>query len=489
MGALRNSFDTSGVQTINLKADLTFQANKYNQLKIGFEYNYDELTTIYGEWNGSWDDSINRYVSGTGGLEFEKSSNWKHYPIRAGAYIQDKIEYEGVIANIGIRMDYSNPNSEWYTVDRYSQWFKPRYMFEFEEKAPTEPAKSHLKLSPRFGISHPISEASKLYFNYGWFYGMPESEHLYRLEYGVLNENEGVQWIGNPSLDPARTIAYELGYEHNLFNQYLIHIAGYYKDITNQTGSVRYTGYMGLVNYRTYENKNYADIRGFEFSVRKRFGRWIKGWFNYDYRVQTSGYIGRNQYFQDVREQRIYGWQNPYQEKPLARPVLRAMITLMTPKNWGPTIGNINPVGGFDLTLVYSQKAGSYFTWDPLETYELVDNLQWETYSNWDLRLEKVVNIAGAQIDLFMDIHNIFDKKHLHHSLGFEDSNDRESYLSSLHLPMYDDEKYIEQGFTPGNDKPGDIKSDDKPYIDMPNKELFTFFDPRYISLGLRIEF
>lgn len=285
-----------------------------------------------------------------------------------------------------------------------------------------------------------------------------------------------------------KTVAYELGYEHNISNLFLFHLAGYYKDVSNQTGQVRYTNYDETVDYITIENNNYEDIRGFEVSLDKRVGDWITGWINYNYMVTTSGYTGRDHYFQDERMQKIYGLKNPYQERPIARPLLRANIQFATPEGWGPTIAGIKPFGDFYLNFLYSWKAGNWATWDPLHTYKLKDNLQWVDYSNLDVRLNKEIKIGKNSISLFMDVQNLFNTKRLN-VLGFSDTQDELNYYYSLHLPMYKGEEYEQAGFVGGNDKPGDLKSADKPYIDMPNRGFLKYLDLRTITFGLRIGF
>lgn len=465
--------DWSKGNTINFKGDLTSQYDKYNQIKFGVEVNYDDLSTHY--------ESI---------LSYSAVDNWKmewnHYPIRAGAFLQDKIEFEGMVANIGVRLDYSNANADWYTVDRYSKYYSRGYKDVFTKEAPTAPAKSNLKFSPRFGISHPISDVGKIFFNYGHFYSMAPSSDLYSIKYGKMAR--GITDIGNASADLPRTIAYELGYDHNIANTVLLQLSGYYKDISNQTGWVSYTNFDASVDYSTIENNNYADIRGFEIKLEKRVGPWITGWINYDYMVTTSGYLGQAHYFQDARIQDIYKMQNPYQERPIARPVLRAAINFTTPKYWGPSIIGIEPFSNFAVNLLYSWRAGEWTTWDPLNTFELKDNLQWKAYSNFDLRLSKKFEFGGMNFNLFMDVHNLFNTKRLN-TLGFADGTDFRRYMDSLHLPMYNEKKYQDAGFTGGNDKLGDIKSEDKTYIDMPNLKFLSFIDERYLLFGLRMSF
>jgi len=466
--------DWSEVNTINFKGDLTSQVNKYNQIKVGLIANYDDLYTYYA--------AIGYIIAGD---QFE--AKHEHYPIRAGAYAQDKIEFMGMIANLGVRLDYSNPNCDWYTVDRYSEYFSARYKDVFEEVCPKGPTESHLKVSPRLGISHPISENAKLYFNYGHFYSMAPSNDLYMIRYPSVCSPSSGFW-GNPSADMPKTVAYELGYEHNIHNLFLLHLAGYYKDVTDQTGEVSYTNYDATVDYGTIENNNYEDIRGFEISLDKRVGKWITGWINYNYMVTTSGYTGRDHYFQDESLQRIYGIKHPYQERPIARPVLRANIHFAIPEDFGPTIAGLKPFGDFHLNFLYSWQAGWWQTWDPLHTYKLVNNLQWKDYSDLDVRLNKEFIIGGNHISLFMDVYNLFNTKRID-SQGFSDWEDERSYYYSLHLPQYKGEEYKQAGFVGGNDKPGDMKSKDKPYIDMPDRKFLTYLDLRTISFGLRIGF
>jgi len=464
--------DWSELNTINVKFDLTSQIDKYNQIKFGWMVNYDDINSDYMQLM-------------LVGLANTWKVKWRQYPYRVGAYVQDKLEFEGMIANFGVRLDYNDSNCEWFTVDRYSKYFKHKE--DFTEVCPKEPAKGHMKISPRLGVSHPISENAKLYFNYGHFYSMPVSDHMYRIRYQPYIAL-GISSIGNPSADLPKTVAYELGVEYNVRNLFLIHLAGYYKDVSDQTGWVSYTNYDGSVDYDTIENNNYADIRGFELRIDKRFGRWITGWLNYNYMVTTSGYVGRKQYYQDERMARIYGLQNPYQSTPLARPVARASLNIRTPGDWGPTIAGIKPFGDIRWSTLFTWKAGRYMTWDPLLTYELKNNLQWKGDHNFDARFSKRVRFGKYNLELFADINNLLNTKRLD-TLGFSDTEDSDKYYESLHLPMYEGERYQEAGYIAGDDKPGDIKSDDKPYINMPNREFLTFLNPRTIFFGLKFDF
>jgi len=476
------NMDNGEINTVNLKFDITSQVDKYNQVKAGFMFNYDNIKydvdhVAHGQEHGSFENV------------------WAKVPLRGGAYIQDKLEFEGMITNFGIRIDYNDPNCDWYTVDRYSEYFTKQYKDVFVEQAPQEPAKGHLKISPRLGVSHPISENAKLYFNYGHFYSMPQTHDMYHIDFGQIARVGGIEFIGNPSADMPRTVSYELGVEYNVRNLFLVHLSGYYKDVTAQTGDVWYTDFDGLVDYETTENNHYEDIRGFEFRLDKRFGRFITGWLNYNYMVSTEGFIGREHYYEDPREQAREGLQDPFQERPLARPLLRANLNFRTPGDFGPTVAGIKPIGDIHLSALYSWRAGSYYTWDPLN-FELDRNLQYKSSNNVDARFSKRMRFGKYSVQVFADVNNLFNIKNFA-TRGFLDSDDRENYFDSLPLPMYagrtpeEGEEYQNAGYVSGKDKPGDIggPGTDKPYIDMPNRDLFTFTNQRYVFFGLKVDF
>jgi len=468
-------YDESKLNTLNFKFDLTSQVDKYNQVKMGFMWNYDDIKNHY------WIDRLYNPV-GT------RHIRWSQFPYRMGAYVQDKLEFEGMIANFGVRVDVNEPNCDWYTVDPFSKFFGKKYVEVFTQLAPKEPTKGQVKVSPRLGISHPISEDAKLYFNYGHFYSMPSSNSMYNINYST----RGVTSIGNPSANIPKTVSYELGVEYNVRDMFLIHLAGYYKDVNDQTGSISVRNFDNSVSYSTTVNNMYVDTRGFELRIDKRFGRWITGWFNYNYMVTSSGYYGERYMYEDVRQQALAEMQNPVPSTPRARPVARANVNIRTPGDFGPgpVIGGNKILGDIHLSTLYTWRAGGYMTWDPLDTYELASNLQWKGETNVDQRISKRFRFGKYTAEIFADINNLFNLKYIN-TRGFQNSTDSENYYKSLHLPMYGDpdEDYESEGMIAGNDKLGDVWSEDKPYINMPDREFLTYLNQRYVFFGFRINF
>jgi len=465
--------DYSEVNTLNIKFDLTSQVNKYNQIKTGFVFNYDDMNTHM--------EKVSQYAPGDSWV-----NKWRQFPYRIGAYAQDKLEFEGLIANIGMRLDYMQPNTDWYDVDRYSEELSKQNKDQLTTDAASSEAKSHLKISPRLGISHPIGDKAKLYFNYGHFYSMAPAFDLYQIDYGLAAD--GITFLGNPSADLPKTVSYELGFEYDIADMYLVHVSGYYKDVTDETGQIAYENISGSVSYTTIENNQFADIRGFEIRLEKRYGTWFTGWLNYNYMVAVDGRLGRETYYQDRARQVREGLYNPYFETPLAQPYARANLSLHSPKKFGPSVLGQNVFGNINVTSILTWKKGDYESVADLKTQTIStedDIAQWRDEYNVDLRISKTVDLGTMSGLLYLDVHNLFNSKFLRDN-GFASDADRRDYLRSLHLPEYAGDEYQSAGLTAGNDKIGDV---DKDYINMPNRAFLTYLDPRVIVMGLKFNF
>jgi len=494
--------DSSKVTTINAKVDLTSQVNKHHQIKTGVMVNVDHLKTLMRT----------EYGAQTAGLAGNQRRS-DHSPLRIGAYVTDRLEFEGMIANLGVRLDYSNPNTEWYDLETYDDWFKKEYRDSFIEEAPRAPAeKGKIRVSPRFGMSHPISESAKIYFNYGHFYSMPLSRNMYRI--GTLESGQGVTYLADPYIDPPRNVQYELGFETTLKDMFLLSLVGYYKDVSKQSGEVEYIGIDRVVEYTTFNNNHYADTRGFEFTLEKRFGRWFNAWLNYNYMVETEGLFGFSEYYQNPQDQdRMV---DPNLERPIAQPYARANLEFMTPIGFGPEIAGFKPLADWSMSWLVSWEAGDWITWNPLDIYGVEQNLQTKDYWGCDMRISRIIDVGNTSMTFFADVVNVFNLRRLNMDSFSSDGSgsDRERYLRSLNLEMYQEEIYqAAGGYGPDPeeydvndkryDKPGDFRpgnwTDDgtweydengkREYINMPDLDSFWFMNPRHVWIGLQFKF
>lgn len=534
-GSVSTSRDTSRFTTWKAKFNLFSQINQQHQLSSGFEFVYDRFDLSFGAINWALPE-------GNTWTEFSRS------PLRATLFAQDKLETKGFIGILGLNLEYIDPNGEWYVVEPYdTDFLSSAYSPDMESQFPTERVKPHYYLSPRLGISHPISVNSKLYFNYGHYRQMPNSDRLYRIQRGsgyVLDR------LGDPTLPLARTISYELGYDQAIADRYLLHIAAYYKDISDQQDWTRFINIKGNVNYLKLTNNSYEDIRGLEIDVSKNIGKWVTGNLNYEYRVNTWGEFGLPVYYENPAEQRDYLRRNPpTQGKPLPRPRFKSTLTFHTPPSFGPAILGQNPLGGWLINLIGRWTSGGWFTWNPFQVKGLTQNVQWRPYTNVDLKASKTFQFGSVSASFFLDVYNIFNIKNFSGE-SFYDGFDFDYYMFSLHLDQ-DVIDRMSRGATrypgiPGHDRPGDYRQagvkfvpiewipsadnlpDGKPadremyyyvadtgqymdfvdgewvvadgsrideilktkaYIDMPNQTYFTFLNPRAVFFGIRFNF
>ncbi|MCK5737523.1 TonB-dependent receptor [bacterium] len=497
---MSNSRDNSEVYTTTVKLHATSQLNQNNELKAGFDFVYNDHQVEYGAIE----------LTLPAGRPW---SVWSKNPIRMGAYLEDKLEFKGLIANLGVRFDYSHAGDDWYAVDEFNrEFYSSEYSENIDDLIPKEETERKYYLSPRLGISHPITENSKFYFNYGHFRSMPSAERLYL----VRRVTEGfVSYIGNPNNDLQKTVAYELGYEHNLFDQFLLHFSAFYRDITTQPNWVQYLSADSKVNYRLADDNYYEDVRGYEISLQgdRMLNGWLTAIMNYTYTVSSNGYFGSLKYFENPAEQREYDRDNIYQEKPVPRPYFKGNAIVKSPLDFGPEVWGKNPFGDINMSLSFLWRRGRYVTWTRGVYIPGIEyNIKRPNYHNLDLRVSKAFNFKKFSVELFMDHHNLYDAK-VFSNYGFSDGTDYRNYMDSLLWPKNigdplgyrefgDDEigdlrpsgvAYDRLESNPNNDSDisarNEKRRDSKSYIDNPNLEWLYYLNPRDVFFGVKFNF
>jgi len=130
--------------------------------------------------------------------------------------------------------------------------------------------------------------------------------------------------------------------------------------------------------------------------------------------------------------------------------------------------------------------------------------MRWPDYYMVDLKIDKKVEFLGTTASFYIDVSNLFNFKVSLMADGYcferesgdmEEWSDFTKYLASLHLPMYKSAKYDDlraanKGlYIAGNDKVGDLRSEEKPYINDPKYYFWLYEQPRDIWFGVRFNF
>ena len=475
----------------------TSQVGEHNLIKAGFDLGRERIFQDYR--------IINPSVNG-GSVEVSDVNQYN-----LGFYAQDKLEYGGFVANLGLRLD------GWVLGDfpvldgegedgPYSQFLlagnattrdeNGETVFALGDLVPTRRV-THWRLSPRLGISHPITRVAKVFFNYGHMYQLADAHQLYRIQYNT-REGGRVAELGSPGLVPPRTIMYELGYEHNLFNAALLRLTGYYRDVNAQVRQADYNP-LGQSNYDRYLNQAFEDVRGFEVFTELQRGilPYVSGFASLNWLVKSGGRYGIADFYEDPTLQPRP--VNSEVSDPDVRPIFKGSVSFNTPDEFGPGAAGFSLLGGIDLNLLYTWKRGRQFTWNPAEIPLVDNNLRWSPYQRWDLRLTKGLFSRGSvQASFYVDVTNLFNQRNLQYRSGDEDVFDRayftwdgqkwfsntfRDYMNSI---GYSAENQNEDGSFDTDYKPGDWEGDD---VALPPWDSFRFFERRDVYFGLRFRF
>jgi hypothetical protein len=477
--------DSSYTLSTTLKGNYTAQVGKNHQIEAGFNFNYTH-SFVY---SGTWYQSSQMYTTGV-------PDTWQYYtarPLEGGVYIQDKLEFQGLIATIGLRGDYFNPQKNAFLLEHpidqaypdfynlvyqylpgtwgsYERWVIFREMLSSPPNWPTRPYHGEFKISPRLGVSFPITVNSKMYFNYGHFYQRPNYAYLYNL--AIVGDKA---LLPTPELPMARTVSYEFGYEQRLLKNFLANIVVYYKDMSNIPLPRTYINYWEEFQATKYAPDGYSDTRGIELRLEKSAGRFFTMWCNLDYMLKSWGQSGLRYLYENritaTDEQRS---ANLSTLTPL--PTANVNFTFHTPATLGKALGGFYLLGGWRISAQFKWADGgeAVMRTDPLTGEQL--KVKIVDYSNTDLRAVKRIPFKGHYLELGVTITNLFNQKRLY--TGGMSSTQYNNYKESLKFPF-------EEGDEHGNDKWGEW---DKDYINTGWFEAPVFLNPLRLVISMTLD-
>jgi len=250
---------------VQLKADYTNQINYNHQLKTGILYRVHSVSQLMQR---------NQITVNYSNFPMEVSQ-WERSPTELAWYLQDRIEYGGVIVNMGLRVDGLDVDSE--TLE---DPFHPSVLGEHtygtgEVQVIRTPIRSGAVdtkwfVQPRLGVSHPISENAAMHYSWGKFYSPPSFSNLYQ-DYGSFT-NPAWPTYYDPDANPTTATAYEMGLQYSFRPGYLLDVTAYYRDIENynRLGLTISPEGAGFANYTYNTTGGYADSRGLELGLERR---------------------------------------------------------------------------------------------------------------------------------------------------------------------------------------------------------------------------
>ncbi|OGG46059.1 MAG: hypothetical protein A3F84_01950 [Candidatus Handelsmanbacteria bacterium RIFCSPLOWO2_12_FULL_64_10] len=308
-----SNYTHADFQNFDIKFDLSSQITRGHFIKSGFEVRVDRLNGYWGTMSSS----------GSPKVEYIANKELDSYvtPIQTAWYIQDKMEFEGLVANVGVRYDRYDIPHKWFPFTAMQQVMpqgesvtRLRYWGE----RVSMPAKQ--KWSPRIGVSHPITKSATMHYSFGVFRQPPAPGRIFTVqnrggqpskdynnnsliddtEWGNQNNVRG--WAAWPEVDYETTTQFEVGTDWNFVSDYVLRAAAYYKSATDQIGRMNpYWWDPNKESYfrasRSFDNAGFQDNKGFELSLQKKFSDNFSFLISYNLQWATTNGVEESRYY------------------------------------------------------------------------------------------------------------------------------------------------------------------------------------------------
>jgi hypothetical protein len=323
------------------------------------------------------------------------------YAWGGSAYLQDRMKYEGMFVNAGLRFDWFDPGLRATRIGNAalaSNFETPRDV-SFGNRLKTQ-------ISPRLGMSYPITDKDVLHFHYGRFFQLPNLEYLY--EYLGQPIDQANSRVGNVFLQPENTISYELGVDHQLSEHLTLDMTVFFKDIYGLIGtSIQTQGSntgVGSSAASRYENKDYGSVRGLEFKLRRPLTNKIGGSIVYTF-SRAAGVSS------DVNQGFLIGLgrqdREPIREQPLDWDRTHSVVANLI----------LSDPGVWEVSTDWTYLSGAPFTPEVFNARrvnaDLINSRRLTGTSRVDVRANKLYKVYGQEFRLFVEGNNVLNRKNV----------------------------------------------------------------------------
>lgn len=454
---------------------------RYNNA-IGVFYGYD----LFGN---QISDSRFRTV---GSDRFQEAAPKR--PVIAGLYIQDKIEFEDFILNLGVRWDYFDPDHFRFKDPNDIYGFGPNPTRLDEEDLEDMPVENYF--SPRIGFAFPVTERTVFHAQYGIFRQVPRFWDIYdswnNLQIMEQRDGQG-QWNGHVQME--KTTTYEFGFKQQIGTIASLDLTAYYKNVQGliNRNTVRTAFGQTKRLYITTQNLDFGTIKGFAFSFNlRRLGPVST---KIDYTLALNEGTGS-----DPSANQNATFRNPDNEVPLAiapldhdqRHTLSASIDIRGARGQGPTFLGVKWFSDAGANFLISYNSGRPYTpvaqHNPLpgvdqsifgsETTQYVNSAYIGGVFRIDLRVDKQLHIGNFTLTPYLWIQNLLDQENI---IEVWRSTGQPDYSAWITTPEGKQRLRIEESNDNGEAFLSDLAAVER---DPANYGL-----PRLIRLGIKAQF
>lgn len=408
--ASSNAFRTGGAlgghfarETDSLigRFEVTSQVTKRHQIKTGFEVKRHELTLDEFVILPKTDDSgvlIDPFESFIPPLDSPLHNAYIHNPVEISAFVQDKMEFQNVVVNLGFRYDYFDADGE-VPVDFLRPTTSPRRSASIKQQ-----------VSPRVGLAYPISDQGVVSISYGHFFQMPTFNQLYtnpdfepRLTSLTRDDLGGLESLlaitGNADLEPQMTVGYEVALQQGFSDNIVVNITVYNRDIRNLLGTEFQRTIQGD-EFTRFINRDFGNVTGVSITLDYLTARNLSFALDYTFQVAEGNASDPRSVFFDNRTDPPV--ESEKQRVPLdwdQRHTLNFVVSLEKPANWGASL-----IGKFGSGLPFTPEFE-----DQRSSFE--NSGRKPAQFTLDLKAHKDFKFGPFNTSIILTVFNLLDRK------------------------------------------------------------------------------
>lgn len=157
------------------------------------------------------------------------------------------------------------------SIDGIAKGLDPNIQAEdFDVNFSFEDYKPQINFMPRLAFSFPISDNAGFFAHYDVLVQRPATNAIATaLDYFYFSEASRTP-SSNPALRPTKTVDYEVGFQQKLSQSSAIKVSAYYKEQRDMVQNRFLANTFPVSQYDTFDNLDFATIKGFSFNYDMR---------------------------------------------------------------------------------------------------------------------------------------------------------------------------------------------------------------------------
>ncbi len=201
------------------------------------------------------------------------------HPYFAAGYIQDRIEFNDLVVNLGLRLDDIFMDS-WDFPDLSNPGFSPYnysvYPYSTTDSLGYTTSRVLTYLEPRLGFSFPVTDRTVFHLEYGKFVQAPQLNDVYAGPAAATEVFQAFYYFTGGgfgyNLGPIRTTQYEVGLSQQFTDFAAFDATAFYKNVQGQLTDViiQHSPSALAGNYEMFQNGDFTTVMGLEFSLHVR---------------------------------------------------------------------------------------------------------------------------------------------------------------------------------------------------------------------------